>query len=363
MIEKFSKDIENLDIKNREDLNIFIDNIDINEGNYNKWIDDVCSKKIDILDMNKLPYIIDKLYVSNEKYQFLLCCMLLEQTYNKLPFITNLENYPISEKKLSIFKYPLMKIYESVDNGIANCMALILLNNDPKLELFDEEEKQIIGTSTIRKLNDIIKYLDNNTNIDSSVYNDLEVIVDLAIYLKNKDINNLIEKLSNYELNYECKLFILKYKILNNMTINNNVINDLLSYKNKLNKLVYVLERIDAINLLPNDINQEEIARAEMINWLEYPTELGKVPDSIELLGIFDYNGYDCYAYKFKSNDFRIKDYMLGVVGGYEKNKITDIDTGWTFSKFELLEDDYIKQALELVEFMNNLWKERNKNE
>lgn len=361
MIEKFSKDLELIDVNNQEELERFIDNIDINESNYNKWIEDVCSKKIDILDINKLPYIIDKLYVSNEKYQFLFCCMLLEQTYEKIPFITNLENYPINVKKFSIFKYPLMKIYESVDNGIANCMALIILNNDPKLELFEENEKDIICNASIRKLNDIIKYLDDNDNIDISVYNDLEVIIDLSIYLKNKDINNLIEKLTNYELNYECKLFILKYQIINNMEINNSIINNLLSYKDKLNKLVYVLERIGAIKILPlNEINQEEIAKSEMINWLEYPTELGKVPDMIELLGKFDYKGYDCYAYKFKSNDFRIKDYMLGVVGGYEKNKITSINTGWTFSKFELLEEDYMKQAVELVEFINNLWKERN---
>ena len=50
---------------------------------------------------------------------------------------------------------------------------------------------------------------------------------------------------------------------------------------------------------------------------------------------------------------------MLGVVGGYEKNKITTNDTGWTFSKFDLLEDDYMKQAFKLVEFMNDLWEER----
>ena len=277
-----------------------------------------------------------------------------------LPFITNLENYPISQEKLLIFKYPLIKVYETVDNGIANCMDLIVLNNDPNLELFDENDKKIMCNASIRKLNCIIDYFEKTEDINISVYNDLELIIDLAIYLKSSEINTLIEKLSNYELNFECKLFILKYKIINNMKINNNVITELLSNKDKINKLVNVLERIDALNLLPiDDIKQDEIARAEMINWLEYPTELGKKPDSIELLGKFDYNGYDCYAYKFKSNDFRIKDYMLGVVGGYEKNKITTNDTGWTFSKFDLLEDDYMKQAFKLVEFMNDLWEER----
>ena len=277
-----------------------------------------------------------------------------------LPFITNLENYPISQEKLLIFKYPLIKVYETVDNGIANCMDLIVLNNDPNLELFDENDKKIMCNASIRKLNCIIDYFEKTEDINISVYNDLELIIDLAIYLKSSEINTLIEKLSNYELNFECKLFILKYKIINNMKINNNVITELLSNKDKINKLVNVLERIDALNLLPiDDIKQDEIARAEMINWLEYPTELGKKPDSIELLGKFDYNGYDCYEYKFKSNDFRIKDYMLGVVGGYEKNKITTNDTGWTFSKFDLLEDDYMKQAFKLVEFMNDLWEER----
>ena len=59
MIEKFSKDIELLDINNQEEINKFIYNIDINEDNYNKWIEYICSNKVNNIDMNKIPYIIE----------------------------------------------------------------------------------------------------------------------------------------------------------------------------------------------------------------------------------------------------------------------------------------------------------------
>lgn len=93
-----------------------------------------------------------------------------------------------------------------------------------------------------------------------------------------------------------------------------------------------------------------------MIKWLEYPTELGKAPDEIELLGAFEFNEHTYYAYKFKSNDFITKDFMLGIVGGYEKNKLTAVTTGGTFSKFEVLKEDYMEQAAELAQFIYDYW-------
>ena len=355
MLEKLNKQLEEININNREELDKFVDGIDIVEDNYNEWIEDLVSDKINILDMNKLPYLIDRLYICNDKYRFLLCCILLERTYDKLPFVTNLENYPLFKKKFEILKYPIMKIYSSVDNGIANCMALIILNNDPKFELFTDKEKDDLSKITIRKLKCIIDYLKDNSDIDNRVYNDIEVIVDLAVYLENNEINKLIDDLSKFALDYQSKLFILKYRIVNNMNIY-NMIDEMLTNKDKISHLVYILERIDAINLLPLDkISEEDIARSNMIDWLKYPQELGKKPDSIEFLDKFEYDGYDFYVYKFKSNDFRIKDYMLGISGGYLKNKKTAIDNGFTFSKFELVEDDYIKQAKDIIDMIKSL--------
>ena len=49
--------------------------------------------------------------------------------------------------------------------------------------------------------------------------------------------------------------------------------------------------------------------------------------------------------------------YQEGSVISYEKDKITSISTGLTFSQFEKLENDFMKQAKKLVEFIKDYWK------
>ena len=50
---------------------------------------------------------------------------------------------------------------------------------------------------------------------------------------------------------------------------------------------------------------------------------------------------------------------MIGISGGYSKDKITSITTGWTFSKFETVEEDFLKQGKDLVDFIRECWKKR----
>ena len=354
----FEEELEKLNIENKDEVNKFIENIDINKDNFDDWVNNLFKNENSNLNLEKLPYVIDVLYQSNDKALFMLCCMLIEANCEVLPFITPLENYPLFEAKFIELKHTLVDVYYHVDNGIANCMALIILNNDPELRYFTKEEKDGLVTATIRKLNDIKKYLDSNDDIHESVYDDLELIIDLSSYMNNEEITNLIKELSNYKLNYSVQLFIAKYKIINDLEISN--INELIENKDDIQRLVSIFERENKIDLLPLDkITQEDIARSNMIKWLEYPTELGHKPESIELLCKFDVDGATCYAYKFKDSTFRIKDYMIGVSGGYSKGKITAQDTGWTFSNFETVNDNYLEQAQAMVDQIKGYWENR----
>jgi hypothetical protein len=40
------------------------------------------------------------------------------------------------------------------------------------------------------------------------------------------------------------------------------------------------------VDLFRKDIMQEAFAESDMVNWLTYPTELGHVPDKIELMQV-----------------------------------------------------------------------------
>lgn len=360
--EEFKEELKSLNVDSKKSVEMFVENINVNESNFEYWIDNIFSDKINELELNKLPYVIDCLFTTNDKLKFMLCCMLIESTCESLPFITNLENYPVYRAKYKVLKNTLVTVYERVDNGIANCMELIMLNNDPKFEMFSEEEKYRLIQATKRKLNDILTYLEKNEDVNEAVYNVLELIIDLATYLNDYDIESLINRISNYKMNFSCKLFIMKYKIINNLEIESGKIEELLKSKKELERVVNLFEKNNMLDKLPlNNITQEEIAKSNMIKWLEYPTELGKIPDEIELIGKFEFNNHMYYAYKFKSNDFIVKDFMLGIAGGYEKDKITSITTGCTFSKFEVLKDNYIQQAIELVEFIYSYWSNKKK--
>lgn len=360
----FSKLIERVNVINPDDKNSIIDivnNIDINEDNFDQWVDSIFSDKINLFDMGKLPYIIDELYKTNDKLKFMLCCMLLESTCDKLDFITNLEKYPLFVAKFEVLVNTLTTVYEHVDNGIANCVSLIIINNDPKFNYFDDDMKDRIINATKRKLKDILNYL-KKQNINSLVYEDLEVIVDMSCYLNDKEISNIIDEIDHLGKNENADIFIMKYKIINNMKISDKKLKMLKQDSERLWLLYSIMEELNINNVYLNDVSQESIAKSNMIKWLKYPTELGGNPDKIELLGEFIYNNTKCFAYKFSKNDFKITGDLLGVSGGFPLDKISSITSGYTFSKFENVSDNWEKQSNELVEFIVNCWKTRAEN-
>ena len=88
--EKFKKIVNEYDPKSEKDI---IKEIDVDEKNFKQWIEVLLGKnnQVDELDMEKLPHIIDKMYQSNEQRILVLGCMILEATFEKIEFLTNLE--------------------------------------------------------------------------------------------------------------------------------------------------------------------------------------------------------------------------------------------------------------------------------
>lgn len=349
-----------LDVANKNEIADIVNSISINEQNFDEWVNNIFSDKVDLFNMGKLPYIIDALYKSSDEYYFMLCCMLLESTCDKIEFITNLENYSLFRAKFEILVNTLVTVYELVDNGIANCMALIMLNNDPKFTFFNDEQKEGLAKATIRKLTDIINYIkDKKQAVNSVVFADLEIIVDLACYLKNQEINKLINEIDDLLNNNKVDIFIIKYKIINGLKTKKEKIECISKDEEELITFYGIMERLGVNNIYLNDISQEMIAKSDMIRWLSYPTELGSKPDKIELLGSFYFNNTKCFAFGFSKNNFKIKGTLIGVAGGYPLDHVSSIACGYTFSKFEELSEDWKHQALELANFISDYWKNR----
>ena len=355
-------ELENNDVDSARKL---VDAINIDQANFNLWVNDIFSDKVNEFDMNKLPYLIDQLYQTNDKFKFMLCCMLIEATCDTLEFITNLENYPLFVAKFETMVNTLTTVYDRVDNGIANCMALIIINNDPEFKYFDDENKTILINATKRKLEDVFNYIAEHlkdNSINPIVYEDLEIIVDFSCYLKDNGINELIDKIDNLGNNEKADIFIMKYKIINNMSIIDDKLNALKQNEIDLRLVYSIMEQLGVNNKYLSDITQEQIAKSDMINWLSYPTELGSAPEKIELLGFFIFNDTKCYAFKFSKRGFSIEGDLIGISGGYPIDKITANPSGYTFSKFENISDDWNKQANELAQFIYDYWKNREGN-
>ena len=48
---------------------------------------------------------------------------------------------------------------------------------------------------------------------------------------------------------------------------------------------------------------------------------------------------------------------MQGVAGGYDKDVISDNETGHTFSNFETIGDNYKEQAMGIIQMISDYWK------
>lgn len=349
VIKANNENLENYDI-----LNNTISNIDITSDNFSDWVEKIFSFEVNKFNMAKLPYLIDALYKSDDKLKFMLCCMLIESTCDKLEFITNLERYPIFKAKFETMLNTLVTVYDRVDNGIANCMALILINNDPRLEFLTEEQKNIVEKATLRKLSDILNYL-NGENINLAVYYDLEVIVDFACYIKSQNIKELIVKLDELDDNQNADLYIIKYKLINNMDLNESKLGKCCKDDTKLFILYKIMEKLNVQDKYLKNISQEKLAIVDMKRWLSYPTELGAEPDMIELLEEFIFNDQKFYAYKFKKHGFSVEGELIGISGGYPLDKVSAITSGYTFSKFEkVANENWQQQAIDLATFITN---------
>jgi hypothetical protein len=112
------------------------------------------------------------------------------------------------------------------------------------------------------------------------------------------------------------------------------------------NRLYDMLEKLGRKDRFPKaHLNQEAFARSEMVNWLVYPTELGRAPNDIELMKVVDLDsrGKDgvvsFYVFRFRTtgNHWAAKNgWTAGIAGGYRKADAPTTDSlGHTFSAFK----------------------------
>ena len=334
-----------------------INNWQIDAKNMDSFIEEL-SENYSELYMENVPFAIESLYKSDEKIKTMIFCMLFEFTCDELPYVTNLESLPLFRAKLEYIYHTLAEVFSFCFNGIGDCVGLIILNNDPEMSLAQPEEKQRVISAIQERLELLYKYVSENGSDGNEIVSALSVTLDMAARLNNDDILECLLKLSELQLDLESELFLVKAMALNNMPVLLEKINRLVEFDaSRFTKILGSIGRMDLFN--GSNITQEKIAYSEMQNWLSHPSECGESLDKLEIVDTLIYGEHLYYIFKYTSTAPALQErgFMIGVAGGYDKDAISDNETGHTFSDFETIGDNYKEQAMGIIQMISDYWK------
>lgn len=125
------------------------------------------------------------------------------------------------------------------------------------------------------------------------------------------------------------------------------------------------LHRIGQLHIFPEEYSSLSlIAESDLIVWLMHPSELGTVPDEIELVSEIKRSegdpaeDYSFFVFKFRYQSMCNGDWMAGVAGPYWNGYVDDHAPPGVFSMFEAFDsrtpEDHLKKTEELI--LSRLW-------
>lgn len=362
---KLIKEINNTN--KYEELIVVLDKLNTSNFSEEKIneLKEVYFKKYKSINSDIFPYIIEYYYSKDTKLEFSIACFLLEKLCNKVEFVTNLENIQLSEERFFEFLPVICKVVMQNVSGIADCMYMILLNNNKYYEKIDKKYKDEIVRS-LYKIGMALDYIEKTkiTPTKEMLVN-IEIMVDVARLYNDPRILKFVERALDID-NIEVNLFAVCTLIYNNIPIADGYIEELAREDRTCKRFYKILREINKLFRFPEEyLTQERLARADMVYWLMHPAEIGDVPDKIEFVQTFEKNDEIFYVFKFQSNKeaFKDKGWMIGISGGFKKDIEPTIDnSGFTFSDFEVFDDKKIMEESErIIEKINEAWKKRAK--
>lgn len=160
---------------------------------------------------------------------------------------------------------------------------------------------------------------------------------------KNEPLK-MVTRPTSAEVNkYDSTVFEEAYKKLKNNTgLSTDEIRMFSNTAELRHEFYTLLAEFDRADLFPKEYyNFEKAAEGDLVNWLEYPTELDTVPSKIELMKKVDLlvndTSFSYYVFQFRTDDphWAAKDgWMVGVSGPYLKNSKPYDWVSGTFSRF-----------------------------
>jgi hypothetical protein len=206
--------------------------------------------------------------------------------------------------------------------------ALHLLNSQPVVESRIVNSNKEVGRATTH----------------------LEWSLDSFAAMQHPAIAALIERAIDCPIGM-IRLFAVTTALARGMHVSGTTLDEIASLPPLRHRLWRLLDYRGLLDRFPHRYsNGEKLAEANMVHWLEFPTEMGKPPEQIELLHcedlLVDLKPSKAYFFKFRHSDFCDGDWYVGFAGTYPAHGPPTLYGKGTFSRFQILESKTLQQHI-----------------
>ena len=215
--------------------------------------------------------------------------------------------------------------------GFFNCM----LQNSENFSLLTESAKGEISAFFVRELERL-----NKIELSVDETGTLELIADVGKYFITEEfclkLQNALQTADN-----GVRFFAIETLLSSGRDVSHNIVSEVAHDLRYAYMLFCLVAELKSTYLFPTElISDEYIAKSEMVQWLVYPTELGKAPDELELIGCTDVENETYYVFKYKSDSDNLAELKNEWLIGWSSGE------GGAFSNFDKL-CDYEKDTPE----------------
>ncbi|MBE6651781.1 MAG: hypothetical protein E7610_00015 [Ruminococcaceae bacterium] len=226
-----------------------------------------------------------------------------------------------------------------------------LLHYKGQVRVLNRDAKAVLVRYAVSELNRYAEERANGT-ITKDGYNNLEFICDTARDIlddtsADSELVALIAAL--FDLNDPAvSYYALSTLLAVGKTVPDGVISALAENLEYADRVYHVLKQYGMAGRFPAELcDPIYLAKSDLVQWLTYPTELGKQPDEIEYLGQAKKKGEIYHIFRYKSDSDNLDKESKGIwLIGWAN------DEGGTFSNFDKYADFEQKTPEKTVKYI-----------
>lgn len=220
----------------------------------------------------------------------------------------------------------LRRLCETKDEYEKGLFYAGLLHYRDKLSALLETSKRAIAEHMEKEM---ARYIAEYGS-DEELSHALEVLCDACAYFLNDSITALLYKALELRQN-NVSMFAARTLLGAGKDVPADTVTALAEDLVYADRFYHALTACGKEALFPDELRDEVyLAKSDLVQWLTYPTELGKAPDEIEYLGKAEFKDENFFVFKFKSESDTLGDDIKGKwLIGWSGSE------GGTFSNFD----------------------------